>query len=161
MVAQCIAKLARKEWPNSWNQLFQVLVTNVKQDDANTVLKTCIMIRDILQEINSMRISIFQPAIHKLSIELMPILFQIWTKAFHFSFAQFESQQNCDLIKLHQCLKLCALLSQSIRVLIKKASSIDFTNNSVVCICLRVICCSEFIFMPSYPCTHLTDFYYV
>ena len=130
-VAQCIAKLARKEWPSNWNLLFEILVSNIKKDDANCVLITCRVIRDILEEISSMRLPLYQQSIHKLSIELTPILFEIWTKAFTFSFSQFESQQNCDLNKLYQCLKLCLLLSQSIKVLIKRASSIDFTNNSI------------------------------
>ena len=131
-IAQCIAKLAAEEWPNHWGQLFDVLVTNIKKDDAVHVLRTAMVISDVLQESTTQRLPRHDAALNELAGKLMPILFSIWTKAFQFSFSQFESPQKCDLKALHQCLKLCLLLSRSMKVLIQKSNSMEFDNQSVV-----------------------------
>jgi len=142
-IAQCIAKLTRKEWPSNWGQLFDVLVTNIQKDDAHSVLWTAMVISDILQESMTMRLPRHHAALHQLSEKLMPILFSIWNKAFQFSFNLLESKQKCDLKALHQCLKLCLLLSRSMKVLIQKSNSVDFTNHSVggqyLAKCLEII----------------------
>eukprot|EP01084_Bolivina_argentea_P076011 137739_1 len=130
-ISQCIAKLARREWPKNWQSLFQILVTNIQKDDANCVLRTALIITDILREIASMRLPQYTDAIQKLSVDLMPILFNIWTKAFTFAFAQFETKQNCDLNALNQCFKLCLFLSQSIKVLLRKSTALEFTAHSL------------------------------
>eukprot|EP01084_Bolivina_argentea_P087634 158273_1 len=130
-ISQCIAKLARREWPNNWSLLFSILVNNIKSDNASCVLRTAFIISDILSEISSMRLPMYQQDINKLSSQLLPILFSIWTKGFTYSFSMFETKQNCDLNKLYKFLSLCLFLSKSIRILIKKSYELEFSNNSI------------------------------
>ena len=132
-IAQCIAKLMREEWPNNWGNLFDVLVTNIRKDDASSMLRTAMVIHDILQESMTMKSAPHNAALNELSMKLMPVLVAIWAKAFQFCFSQFESMQKCDINALHQCLKLCLLLSRSMNVLLQKANAMDFTKRSVVC----------------------------
>ena len=132
-IAQCIAKLARKEWPNHWHALFDILVANLKKDDAHSLLRTAMVLRDVLAEFPSMRLPAQRQATSKLSAQLMPILLSVWRKALHFTFAQLEQSQtpNADFAKVHQCLKLCVLLSKSLRVLLRRSESLDFSAHSV------------------------------
>ncbi len=81
-ISKQIAKLARRQWPNNWSQLFGILVT--------------LITKDILIEINSMRLPIYESEINNLCKQLMPILFQIWTKVLTFPFSMFETKQNYE-----------------------------------------------------------------
>jgi hypothetical protein len=77
--AMLVAKVARNDWPRTWQELFPSLLGIVQSGSPVQVQRVMYTLHCVLKELASKRLMMDKKAFAAMSVQLFPLIFSIWS----------------------------------------------------------------------------------